>query len=160
MIDRIELRWINTCKVKARNTDKNWPVQKLSGSLLKFWTGLMDCLWYLFFNWSSPRAQELDILEKKNKPIDERISCIDYINDSLHSLKECNTWRIWLFVHFIQQWESLSGGGAWFSKVFQTFISFSDRANTKLYNLLVSRPEWSIKINSQFQGNIEVFKWS
>lgn len=84
MIDRIELRWINTCKIKARNTDKNWPVQKLSGSLLKFWTGLMDCLWYLFFNWSSPCAQELDILEKKNKPIDERISCIDYINDSLH----------------------------------------------------------------------------
>lgn len=41
-----------------------------------------------------------------------------------------------------------------------TFISFSDRANTKLYNLLVSRPEWSIKINRQFQGNIEVFKWS
>lgn len=65
-----------------------------------------------------------------------------------------------MFVHFIQQWEPLSGGGARFVKVFQTFISFSDRANTKLYNLLVSRPEWSIKINSQFQGNIEVFKWS
>lgn len=84
LCDRIELRWINTFKVKAKKADKNWPVQKLSGSLLKFWTGLMDCLWYLFFNWSSPRAQELDILEKKNKPIDERISCIDYINDSLH----------------------------------------------------------------------------
>lgn len=69
--------------MKVRNTDKNWPVQKLSGNLLKFWTDLLDCL-YLFFNWSSPCVQELDILEKKNKPIDERINCIDYINDSLH----------------------------------------------------------------------------
>lgn len=81
MIDRIELRWINTCKVKARNTDKNWPVQKLSGSFEQVsWIAFDIC----FSIEVLLVCKNLTSWEKKNKPIDERISCIDYINDSLH----------------------------------------------------------------------------